>query len=82
MKKIDPIILLICNPLTIFITVGKNAQIKELVNLVSKTPKEKRDLSFMLNGTSALGLDASGFYSQKFKKLGTYFFLCSLVDNI
>lgn len=45
-----------------------------LVNLISKTPKEKRELSFMLNGTSALGLDASGFYSQKFKKIGTTVF--------
>ena len=45
-----------------------------LVNLVSKTPKEERELSFMLNGTSALGLDASGFYSQKFKKVGTTVF--------
>lgn len=45
-----------------------------LVNLISKAPKEKRELSFMLNGTSALGLDASGFYSQKFKKVGTTIF--------
>jgi iron complex outermembrane receptor protein len=45
-----------------------------LVNLVSKTPKEIRELSFMLNGTSALGLDASGFYSQKFNKVGTTIF--------
>lgn len=45
-----------------------------LVNLISKTSKEKRELSFMLNGTSALGLDASGFYSQKFKKIGTTIF--------
>lgn len=28
----------------------------------------------MLNGTSALGLDASGFYSEKFGKLGTTIF--------
>jgi outer membrane receptor for ferrienterochelin and colicins len=41
-----------------------------LVNLVSKTPTEERRLDFLLNGTSALGLDASGFYSQKFKKVG------------
>ncbi|RYE27036.1 MAG: TonB-dependent receptor [Sphingobacteriaceae bacterium] len=41
-----------------------------LVNLVSKTPTEGRQLNFLLNGTSALGLDASGFYSQKFKKIG------------
>jgi len=45
-----------------------------LVNLVSKTPKEKRALDFMFNGTSAFGLDASGFYSQKFKKVGTTIF--------
>lgn len=45
-----------------------------LVNLVSKTPKEERELSFMLNGTSALGLDASGFYSKKFNKVGTTIF--------
>lgn len=45
-----------------------------LVNLVSKVPKEERELKFILNGTSALGLDASGFYSQKFKKAGTTIF--------
>src|SRR5690606_31155523 len=42
-----------------------------LVNLVSKTPAEERELSFLLNGTSALGLDASGFYSHKPGKIGT-----------
>ncbi|WPV00552.1 TonB-dependent receptor [Mucilaginibacter sp. cycad4] len=41
-----------------------------LVNLVSKTPTDERQLNFLLNGTSALGLDASGFYSQKFKDIG------------
>ncbi len=41
-----------------------------LVNLVSKTPTNQRQLNFLLNATSALGLDASGFYSQKFKKVG------------
>lgn len=45
-----------------------------LVNLVSKTPGEDRELNFMLNGTSALGLDASGFFAQKFKKTGTTVF--------
>ncbi len=45
-----------------------------LVNLVSKTPKEERELNFLVNGTSASGLDASGFYSQKFTKLGTTIF--------
>ena len=41
-----------------------------LVNLISKTPGEKRELSFLLNGTTGKGLDASMFYSQKFSKIG------------
>lgn len=41
-----------------------------LINLISKSPAEKRELNFMFNGTSAAGLDVSGFYSQKFKKIG------------
>jgi len=45
-----------------------------LVNLVSKTPEEERELSFMLNGTSALGLDVSGFYAKKNDKIGTTIF--------
>jgi outer membrane receptor for ferrienterochelin and colicins len=45
-----------------------------LVNLVSKMPKEERELNFLLNGTSALGMDLSAFYSQKFEKVGTTVF--------
>lgn len=45
-----------------------------LVNLVSKTPSQEEELNLLLNGTSALGLDASGFYSNKFGKLGTTVF--------
>ncbi|MGM0934273.1 MAG: TonB-dependent receptor [Bacteroidota bacterium] len=45
-----------------------------LVNLISKTPGEERELNFMLNGTSALGLDLSGFYSEDYGKLGTTLF--------
>lgn len=41
-----------------------------LVNLVSKTPSNEPRLDLLLNGTSALGLDASAFYSQKFVKTG------------
>ncbi|QIH40187.1 TonB-dependent receptor [Flavobacterium sp. Sr18] len=41
-----------------------------LVNLVSKTPTEERELRFLINGTSALGFDINGFYSQQFKKIG------------
>jgi iron complex outermembrane receptor protein len=42
-----------------------------LVNLVSKTPTNERQIDFLLNGTSALGFDVSGFYSQKFNRIGT-----------
>src|SRR5690606_17830862 len=45
-----------------------------LVNLISKTPKEDRELRFHLNGTSALGLDINGFYSQRFEKFGVTLF--------
>ncbi len=45
-----------------------------LVNLVSKTPGPQKELSFLLNGTSAKGFDGSGFYSQKWKKAGTTIF--------
>jgi outer membrane receptor for ferrienterochelin and colicins len=41
-----------------------------MVNLISRVPKEKRDLKFFINGTSAKGLDLSGFYGKKFNKVG------------
>nr|WP_294921690.1 TonB-dependent receptor plug domain-containing protein [uncultured Flavobacterium sp.] len=41
-----------------------------LVNLISKTPTQERELRFLLNGTSALGLNVNGFYSQRFNKIG------------
>ena len=45
-----------------------------LVNLITKTPGEEAELSFMANGTSALGLDLSGFYSERFGTMGTTIF--------
>ncbi|MFL5742502.1 MAG: TonB-dependent receptor domain-containing protein [Flavisolibacter sp.] len=41
-----------------------------LINLVSKTPGEQRDLNVLANGTSAGGLDLSVFYGQRFKNMG------------
>lgn len=41
-----------------------------LINLISKTPGKDRDLEFIVNGTSAKGLDIDGFYSQRFGKIG------------
>jgi outer membrane receptor for ferrienterochelin and colicins len=45
-----------------------------LVNLISKTPEEKPELTFLLNGTTAKGTDASGFYSQKWQHVGATIF--------
>jgi len=55
--------------------------ISGLVNLISKVPEDEREISFLLNGTSALGLDASGFYSQKFNKVGTTVFASYNLGN-
>ena len=46
-----------------------------LINLVSKVPADKREITFLANGTSARGLDLSGFYSEKFKKAGLTLFV-------
>lgn len=48
-----------------------------LVNLVSKTPGEERELSVFTNVTSARGLDLSGFYSERFSGLGVTLFASS-----
>jgi iron complex outermembrane receptor protein len=45
-----------------------------LVNLISKTPKEERELNFHVDITTAGGLNTSGFYGQKFKKVGVTLF--------
>ena len=45
-----------------------------LVNLISKTPKEERELNFHIDITSAGGMNASGFYGQNFKKVGMTLF--------
>ncbi|MES3017237.1 MAG: TonB-dependent receptor plug domain-containing protein [Bacteroidota bacterium] len=41
-----------------------------LVNLISKTPREERELNFHFNGTSAGGLDVNGFYGERFGQVG------------
>ena len=45
-----------------------------LVNLVSKAPTEERELRFLANGTTARGLDLSGYYGQSFGKIGLTIF--------
>ena len=46
-----------------------------LVNLISKTPTEQRDLRFLLNGSSGKGIDFSTYYGQRFSKIGTTLFV-------
>jgi outer membrane receptor for ferrienterochelin and colicins len=41
-----------------------------LVNLISKVPAAERELRFLVNGTSAGGLDVNGFYGQRWGKVG------------
>lgn len=45
-----------------------------LINLLTKTPSDKRQLNFNINGTSAGGLDINNFYSERFKKSGITLF--------
>jgi iron complex outermembrane receptor protein len=46
-----------------------------LVNLVSKTPDDEREINILLNATSAKGLDASSYYADKSGKFGKSFFV-------
>jgi iron complex outermembrane receptor protein len=45
-----------------------------LVNLISKTPTDERELKLHLDLTSAGGINTSGFYGQKFGKTGLTLF--------
>lgn len=45
-----------------------------LVNLISKSPSEERELKFVFNGTTAGGFDGSGYFSKMGKKIGTTVF--------
>jgi outer membrane receptor for ferrienterochelin and colicins len=45
-----------------------------LVNLISKTPEDKPELTLLVDGTSAKGVDVSGYYSEKWAHIGTTIF--------
>ena len=45
-----------------------------LVNLISKTPGDERELKFHVDLTSAGGINTSGFYGKKFGKTGLTLF--------
>ncbi|WP_170061196.1 TonB-dependent receptor [Spirosoma aerolatum] len=55
-------------------TLYGSGAIAGLVNLVTKEPTRKRDLAFLLNGTSALGLDLNGYFAQRNDKIGFAFY--------
>src|SRR5258708_3024079 len=44
-----------------------------LINLVTKEPSDKRELSVLVNGNQTKASDLNGYYSQKFKKWGVTF---------
>lgn len=45
-----------------------------LINLISKTPSAKPELTFLLNQNSAKGTDVSGYYSETKNNVGTTIF--------
>lgn len=55
-------------------TLHGGGAIAGMVNLISRVPKDERELKFFINGTSAKGLDLSGFYGKKFGKAGITLF--------
>jgi len=44
-----------------------------IINLVSKQPQKKRELTFLVNRTSLSGTDADVYFSQRWKKFGFSF---------
>lgn len=44
-----------------------------IINLISKQPQEKSELTFLINQTSLLGTDMNGYFSQRWKKFGFSF---------
>jgi len=44
-----------------------------IINLISKQPQEKRELTFLVNRTSLAGTDGDVYFSQRWKKFGISF---------
>lgn len=44
-----------------------------IINLISKQPQQKRELTFLMNQTSLNGRDADAYFSQRWKKFGFSF---------
>jgi iron complex outermembrane receptor protein len=45
-----------------------------LINLITKVPTDKREISLLVNTNQTNALDLNAYYSQKFKKSGVTFF--------
>jgi outer membrane receptor for ferrienterochelin and colicins len=45
-----------------------------LINLVTKEPTDKREISFLVNANQTKALDLSGYYGEKFRKWGVTLF--------
>ncbi len=48
-----------------------------LINLITKEPTEKREISFLVNTNQTQALDISSFYSQRFRKTGITLYTAS-----
>lgn len=44
-----------------------------IINLISKQPQAKRELTFLINQTSLLGTDLNGYFSKRWEKIGITF---------
>ena len=44
-----------------------------IINLISKQPQKKRELTFLVNQTSLQGTDANAYFSQRWEKFGFSF---------
>ncbi len=44
-----------------------------IINLISKQPQKKKELTFLANQTSLSGMDADVYFSQRWRKLGLTF---------
>ena len=52
-----------------------------LINLITKEPADKRELSFLANMNQTQALDLSGFYAEKYKKTGLTIFTSGNFQN-
>ena len=52
-----------------------------LINLITKEPTEKREISFLANVNQTQALDLSSFYSERYKKIGLTIYAASNFQN-